>query len=342
MRDWLTILIVMLIIGIVFDGLRRMRAQRRASLQMSRDLPDPLDDFDDDFAAQDAPRDYAPEPPVRGRPRAAPEPAAALEQLEPSLGDFCDLDLDDHADAEPPTRRPQPRRPAPHHAEQSEAAHAVSHDHSAQAAQPASFNSPPRRPIERPAAEPAHDTPSKPAERTSVKTPERASAQPAEHRAAPRSASASREAPADAAPDEVLIIHVMARAGYEFDGPSLLDLLLANNLRFGRMDIFHRHQREDGFGPVLFSLANMLKPGTFDLDDMESFTTPGVSLFLTLPIEGESIAAFDLMVDTARALAAALDAELKDENRSVMTRQTIDHSRQRVVEYERKRRLARV
>ena len=64
-------------------------------------------------------------------------------------------------------------------------------------------------------------------------------------------------------------------------------------------------------------------------------------MFLSLPLAGDSIAAFNLMASAATAMATQLGGELKDENRSVMTRQTIEHARQRVVEYERKRRLAK-
>jgi cell division protein ZipA len=88
---------------------------------------------------------------------------------------------------------------------------------------------------------------------------------------------------------------------------------------------------------LLFSMANMVKPGTFDLDAMDNFETPGVSLFMTLPIKADSMASFDLMVDTARAIAETLGGELKDEQRSVMTRQTIEHCRQRIRDYELKK-----
>lgn len=143
-----------------------------------------------------------------------------------------------------------------------------------------------------------------------------------------------------AEPDEVLIINVMARNGQRFSGGDLLQALMGQKMKFGAMDIFHRHTDDDGYGPVIFSLANMVVPGTFNLAAMRDFSTPGVSIFMSLPVEAESIAAFDTMAATAKALAEELGGELKDENRSVMTRQTIEHSRQRVVEYERKKKLA--
>jgi cell division protein ZipA len=141
--------------------------------------------------------------------------------------------------------------------------------------------------------------------------------------------------------DEVLILNLMAPAGDYFEGNDLLRVLLAEGLRFGDMNIFHYHAGAAGEGPVLFSLANMVKPGTFDLSHMEEFTSPGISLFLTLPVEGEAVKAFDLLLQTARRIAEQLGGELKDENRSVFTAQTAEHYRQRVLEYQRRKALSK-
>jgi len=140
-----------------------------------------------------------------------------------------------------------------------------------------------------------------------------------------------------AEPEEVLIINVMAHKGEMFNGGELLDIILKCGMRYGSMDIFHRHSDTKGEGALLFSMANMVKPGTFDLDAMDEFETPGVSLFMTLPINADSMQSFDLMADTARAIADTLGGELKDEQRSVMTRQTLEHCRQRIRDFERMR-----
>lgn len=140
-----------------------------------------------------------------------------------------------------------------------------------------------------------------------------------------------------AEPEEVLIINVMAHKGEMFNGGELLDIILQCGMRYGSMDIFHRHSDTKGEGALLFSMANMVKPGTFDLDAMDEFETPGVSLFMTLPINADSMQSFDLMADTARAISETLGGELKDEQRSVMTRQTLEHCRQRIRDFERMR-----
>jgi cell division protein ZipA len=144
-----------------------------------------------------------------------------------------------------------------------------------------------------------------------------------------------------AEPEEVLIINVMATHGNNFRGEELLDVLLKCGMRFGDMDIFHRYSDSKGDGALLFSLANMVKPGTFDLDAMDEFDTPGVSLFMTLPLKADSMQSFELMADTARTIAETVGGELKDEQRSVMTRQTIEHCRERIRDFERRRLFSR-
>ncbi len=149
---------------------------------------------------------------------------------------------------------------------------------------------------------------------------------------------ASSQAPAKELPpaEEVLVISVISRDEGGFKGPALLQNILESGLRFGEMDIFHRHESMAGNGEVLFSMANAVKPGVFDLDDIDHFSTRAVSFFLGLPGPRHPKQAFDVMVAAARKLAHELDGELKDDQRSVLTAQTIEHYRQRIVEFERR------
>ncbi|BAP44336.1 cell division protein ZipA [Pseudomonas sp. 21LCFQ02] len=136
--------------------------------------------------------------------------------------------------------------------------------------------------------------------------------------------------------EEVLVISVISRDESGFKGPALLQNILESGLRFGEMDIFHRHESMAGNGEVLFSMANAIKPGVFDLDDIDHFSTRAVSFFLGLPGPRHPKQAFDVMVAAARKLAHELNGELKDDQRSVLTAQTIEHYRQRIVEFERR------
>lgn len=136
--------------------------------------------------------------------------------------------------------------------------------------------------------------------------------------------------------DEVIAINVLAKSGVVFDGSRLLQSCLGAGLKFGDRSIFHRHSNKDGSGRIQFSLANGVKPGTFDIEQLESTQTTIVSLFLCLPGPEEPLKAFGLMEETARNLALDLGGELKDENFSVMTQQTLEHCRQCIRDHERK------
>jgi cell division protein ZipA len=126
----------------------------------------------------------------------------------------------------------------------------------------------------------------------------------------------------------------MARHGSMFSGADLLPVLRKQGLHLGEMSIFHRHAEMDGSGQVMFSMANMVKPGTFNLATMENFSTPGVSFFLQLPNKLGNLPSFEKMLAAASAVKVGLDGEFKDENRSVFTRQTVEHCRQRIQDFE--------
>ncbi|MBB1323108.1 cell division protein ZipA [Shewanella sp. SR43-8] len=129
------------------------------------------------------------------------------------------------------------------------------------------------------------------------------------------------DAPADEPlePTDVLVLHIVAKEGEQIQGAELLPSLLSLNFKFGDMDIFHRHIDNAGTGKVLFSLANMLKPGVFDPDEMEQFVTQGVVLFMTLPGYGDPMMNFTIMLNSAYQIADDLNAQLLDGQRQPWT-----------------------
>jgi cell division protein ZipA len=135
-------------------------------------------------------------------------------------------------------------------------------------------------------------------------------------------------------PSEVLVINVMAKKGYAFAGDDLMHTLITSGLKFGDMKIFHQRLGNQPKGPVIFSVANILNPGTFDLNSMDTFTTVGVSLFLALPSPINNLDGFEKMLSLAQQLCASLGGELRDDSRNLMTKQTIEHYRQRVRDFE--------
>jgi len=134
---------------------------------------------------------------------------------------------------------------------------------------------------------------------------------------------------------EVIVINVLARNGAKFAGNDLMEAFLRNGLKFGDMNIFHRVQPASK--EVQFSVASAIEPGTFDLSAMDAFRTPGVSFFMQMPGPGQPLEVFEDMLAVTRDVAASLGADLKDEQLSVMTSQTIQHCRSRIEDFARKR-----
>ncbi len=133
------------------------------------------------------------------------------------------------------------------------------------------------------------------------------------------------------APEWVIVLNVMAHEREVFAGPAFFNALEENGWRFGEMDIFHYSDN----GVPLFSLVNMVKPGTFDPSRAEQFRSPGVSLFIRFPNEyGNGLRTFNMMLDMAQILAARLGGEVRDERRSVLTHSAIDHMREQIAAYD--------
>lgn len=140
----------------------------------------------------------------------------------------------------------------------------------------------------------------------------------------------------DRPPQEVLVIYVVSRDRQGFKGQDLLQILLACDVRYAKSRVFYRYEEAKGQGPVQFGVASLTEEGTFDLDSMDEQLIPGVCFFLTLPGPVKSLNAFSYMVETAQVLVKNLGGELRDESRSVMTAQTLEHYRQRIRDFERK------
>jgi cell division protein ZipA len=142
-------------------------------------------------------------------------------------------------------------------------------------------------------------------------------------------------------PQEVLVLNVKTAEDAPIQGATLLPMLLTLGFKFGDQDIFHRHVNANGKGPVLFSLANMFKPGVFDIDNLENFTTQGITLFMILPIEGDPHQVFNMMHNATRKIADEFNGQILDGRRSMLTKQGLQQYVERIREFERKRMIHR-
>ncbi len=288
LRDWLIIVGVVIIVGIVLDGIRRMRIAKKDALKMSLEMGgverSPLDeDFNPELPSGGArviSKDAIDSGVVRvskqGERLVQPKPLKSNKSA-PTINA-----LDDSLELEIATRN------------------VITADTDARVHAQISIESVSNhagKPVKKSVAE--------------VKT-----------------SSADKHA-------LVIVINVHALTHQGFPGRELKRLLEACGLDHGHMSIFHRHEEDDLLSPIQFSVANAIEPGYFDPEILDDISTPGVSFFMTLPGPKDYMKAFDYMLETAQCFARNLKGELKDENLSVLTPQTIEHYRQKIREFKR-------
>ena len=141
--------------------------------------------------------------------------------------------------------------------------------------------------------------------------------------------------------DEVprLIVQInLSTRGEPFSGAQIHTAMAQVDMRHGEMNIFHR---ETDAGQVLFSIASMVEPGTIPAKPDAAYSTPGLTLFTQLPGARDGLAVYADMLFTAERLSALLDAVLQDERRNKLTKQSIEHTREGILEHRRKIQLLR-
>lgn len=135
---------------------------------------------------------------------------------------------------------------------------------------------------------------------------------------------------------ELLVLNVKSRDPDGFSGAKLLQVALACGMRYGEMQVFHRFLKTEHGPRIQFSMLSSVNPGTFDMDNIDDLSLPSVTFIMGLPAPGNSQECFTYMLETAKVIVKNLNGELRDEQRSVMTPQTVEHYRQRIRDFERK------
>ncbi|VXC94537.1 cell division protein ZipA [Serratia oryzae] len=314
MQDLRLILIVVGAIAIIALLLHGLWTSRKERSSIFRDRPAKRSKKEREPTPFDEPAEGVGEVRIR----------AAHPQDEPSLGHF-DAAREEPAVAPKPAPTAQPAPPVAH--------------------QPAPLS---QRPdyddilLDNYAQDDEDDEPQQPAPRREPRVddlPPTPAPQPEFRHAEPAQQPQQEVKPAPAEPLEpaklketVLVLHVAAHQSGVIGGEVLLQSVLQAGFQFGEMGIFHRHISPAGSGPVLFSLANMVKPGSFDPEMMSEFSTPGVSMFMMVPSYGDANQNFKLMLQSAQRIADDVGGVVLDDERRMMTPQKLETYKARIRE----------
>jgi len=139
--------------------------------------------------------------------------------------------------------------------------------------------------------------------------------------------------------DPLLIqLTVLAPQSGRFDPHFLKQTLDDSGMRHGDLNIYHYYRRprselEPNHGQRLFSIANLVEPGYFDPEDMGTYRTPGLALFLQLPGPIDGVLAFEKMHQMGEMLARRLSGILCDEKHNKLTQQSVTHIKDEIAEY---------
>ena len=137
--------------------------------------------------------------------------------------------------------------------------------------------------------------------------------------------------------DKIVTLYLAARAGQVLHGPDIVVAAERAGVVYGHMGVFHRLvDNHPERGPV-FSVANIMKPGSFDMANIHELQTPAIAFFLTLPAPVNALDAWETMLPTAQRMAELLDGVVLDEQRNALGRQRIAHIRDELRAYDRQR-----
>lgn len=137
--------------------------------------------------------------------------------------------------------------------------------------------------------------------------------------------------------DKIVSLYVAARAGHVLRGEDIVVAAEKAGMVFGHMNVFHRLvEGKPEKGPI-FSMASILKPGSFEMATIREMETPAIAFFLTLPAPLSALESWEKLLPTVERMAELLDGIVLDDSRNALGRQRVAHIRDELRTYDRQR-----
>ncbi len=143
--------------------------------------------------------------------------------------------------------------------------------------------------------------------------------------AEPASESSSEPAADDNKPSGIIVLYILPKGDEVLAGSEINSSAQAMGLSFGDMNIFHYIHD----GRNVFSLANMLEPGSFDADTIHELKTTGLTIFMQITGD-DPLDDLTEMLQRSYQLAGLIGARLCNHKREPLTEQDAENYRTQV------------
>ena len=133
------------------------------------------------------------------------------------------------------------------------------------------------------------------------------------------------ESAVDNKPSGIIVLYILPKGDEMLAGSEINSSAQAMGLSFGDMNIFHYVHD----GRNVFSLANMLEPGSFDADTIHDLKTTGLTIFMQITGD-DPLDDLTEMLQRSYQLAGLIGARLCNHKRQPLTEQDAENYRAQV------------
>jgi len=129
---------------------------------------------------------------------------------------------------------------------------------------------------------------------------------------------------------DIIAVSIIARDPKGFLGADLVSEMTDAHLYHGKFNAFHRLERLDGSGDVLFSVVSVIEPGHFDMKGIDKQNFEGITLFFRISDFTKSMDTLDLLIKTSKQLSFRLNGELVDWQHKPMNKTALESYKQQI------------
>ncbi|VAW52300.1 hypothetical protein MNBD_GAMMA06-1258 [hydrothermal vent metagenome] len=140
------------------------------------------------------------------------------------------------------------------------------------------------------------------------------------------------ESSATNAVSDIIVLYILPKPDRFLAGSQINSSAQAMGLIFGEMNVFHYMNDKMDNKRSVFSLANMLEPGSFDAENIHELKTTGLTVFMQVQT-GDPLDDLTEMLQRSYQLAGLLDARLCNHKREPLTEQHAEGYRTQVSEF---------